>query len=107
MIAGVPGTGVKSKKPFWDSTSRAASSSSTRASRAPQTPKVTQDALQRAVDIMRSRVDSLGVSEPEIQTTGGNQITVGLPNVTDTDRAEQLRSGPPRSWTSMTGRPTR
>ena len=28
----------------------------------PQTPKVTQDALNRAVDIMRERVDQLGVS---------------------------------------------
>ncbi|HEY2259802.1 MAG TPA: protein translocase subunit SecD [Solirubrobacteraceae bacterium] len=53
----------------------------------PQTPKVTQDALNRAVDIMRQRVDQLGVSEPEIQTSGGNQITVGLPNVSDTQRA--------------------
>ena len=41
--------------------------------------KVTPDALNRAVDIMRSRVDSLGVSEPVIQTSGGNQISVGLP----------------------------
>src|SRR5947209_10855246 len=56
----------------------------------PQTPKVTQDALQRAVDIMRQRVDQLGVSEPQIQTTGGNQITVGLPNVSNTARAEKL-----------------
>jgi SecD/SecF fusion protein len=55
----------------------------------PQTPKVTQDALDRAVDIMRQRVDQLGVSQPEIQTSGGNQISVGLPNVRDTARAEQ------------------
>jgi SecD/SecF fusion protein len=54
-----------------------------------QTPKVTQDALSRAVDIMRSRVDQLGVSEPEIQTSGGNQISVGLPDVKDTARAVQ------------------
>jgi SecD/SecF fusion protein len=54
----------------------------------PQTPVVTQDALNRAVDIMRERVDQLGVSEPEIQTSGGNQITVGLPDVQDTARAE-------------------
>ena len=54
----------------------------------PQTPKVTQAALNRAVDIMRQRVDSLGVSEPEIQTTGSNLITVGLPDVQDTARAE-------------------
>ncbi len=55
-----------------------------------QTPVVTQDALTRAVDIMRQRVDQLGVTEPQIQTTGGNQITVGLPNVKDTARAERL-----------------
>ncbi len=54
----------------------------------PQTPKVTQDALNRAVDIMRERVDQLGVSEPEIQTTGSNLITVGLPDVQNTARAE-------------------
>jgi SecD/SecF fusion protein len=53
----------------------------------PQTPVVTQDALNRAVDIMRERVDQLGVSEPEIQTSGGNQISVGLPDVQDTERA--------------------
>ncbi len=50
---------------------------------------VNQTALNRAVDIMRQRVDQLGVSEPEIQTFGGNQISVGLPNVTDTSRAIQ------------------
>src|SRR5581483_11339555 len=54
-----------------------------------QTPVVTQDALQRAVDIMRERVDALGVTEPEIQTSGGNQITVGLPDVHDISRAEK------------------
>ncbi|HEY2162301.1 MAG TPA: protein translocase subunit SecD, partial [Solirubrobacteraceae bacterium] len=56
----------------------------------PQTPVVTQTALGRAVDIMRSRVDQLGVSDPSIQTSGGNQITAGLPNVKDTSRAEKL-----------------
>ena len=55
-----------------------------------QTPHVTQDALSRAVDIMRQRVDVLGVSEPEIQTVGGNLISVGLPNVKDTSRAERI-----------------
>jgi SecD/SecF fusion protein len=48
---------------------------------------VTPASLSRAVDIMRQRVDQLGVSEPEIQTTGGSQITVGLPDVTNTQRA--------------------
>jgi SecD/SecF fusion protein len=54
-----------------------------------QTPHVTQDALQRAVDIMRQRVDALGVSEPLIQTTGSDLITVGLPDVKDIARAEK------------------
>src|ERR1700684_1695447 len=50
---------------------------------------VNQPSLNRAVDIIRERVDQLGVSEPEIQTSGGNEISVGLPDVTDISRAEQ------------------
>jgi SecD/SecF fusion protein len=53
-----------------------------------QQPKVTSDALQRAVDIMRERVDQLGVSEPEIQRSGKDQITVSLPDVKNAQRAE-------------------
>src|SRR5437763_14500277 len=56
--------------------------------RTPQS-RVTQDALNRAVDLSRARVDQLGVAEPEIQTFGGNQISVALPDVTDTARAIQ------------------
>jgi SecD/SecF fusion protein len=55
----------------------------------PQQPKVTQEALDRAVDIIRERVDQLGVSEPEIQRAGSNQIEVGLPDVKNAKRAEQ------------------
>ncbi|HZE06392.1 MAG TPA: protein translocase subunit SecD, partial [Solirubrobacteraceae bacterium] len=51
--------------------------------------KVTPAALNRAVDIMRSRVDQLGVSQPEIQTDGQSQISVGLPDVSNINRAEQ------------------
>jgi SecD/SecF fusion protein len=50
---------------------------------------VNQNSLNRAVDIMRSRVDQLGVSEPEIQTSGSNEISVGLPDVSNINRAEQ------------------
>jgi SecD/SecF fusion protein len=55
-----------------------------------QTPHVTQTALQRAVDTMNQRVNQLGVSEPQISIAGGNQISVGLPDVQNTHRAEQL-----------------
>src|SRR5579884_2618879 len=56
----------------------------------PQTPHVTQAALQRAVDTMNQRVNQLGVSEPLISTQGHDQISVGLPDVQDTARAERL-----------------
>src|SRR6266511_2635982 len=55
----------------------------------PQQPKVTQEALDRAVDIIRERVDQLGVSEPEIQRAGSDQIEVGLPDVKNAGRAVQ------------------
>ncbi len=50
--------------------------------------KVDAESLNRAIDIMRKRVDQLGVSEPEIQRTGSDEIDVALPNVTNAGRAE-------------------
>src|SRR5215207_2484062 len=52
-----------------------------------QQPTVTQEALDRAVDIMRDRVDRLGVAEPELQRSGRNQIDVSLPGEKNADRA--------------------
>ncbi len=54
-----------------------------------QVPTVTPEALDRALDIIRSRVDQLGVGEPEIQRSGEDQISVGLPDVQDIRRAQQ------------------
>jgi SecD/SecF fusion protein len=54
----------------------------------PQVPTVTADAIDRAVDIIRERVDQLGVAEPEIQRAGSDQISVGLPSVQDIERAK-------------------
>src|SRR4051812_44755844 len=51
--------------------------------------KVTGDAIQRTMDIMRERIDTLGVAEPEIQRTGENQIDVSLPDVKNADQAQQ------------------
>jgi SecD/SecF fusion protein len=50
--------------------------------------KVTGDAINRSIDIMRERVDQLGVAEPEIQRTGSNQIDVSLPDVKNADQAQ-------------------
>src|SRR5919106_4205267 len=55
----------------------------------PQQPTVTQEALQRSLDIMRDRVDALGVAEPELLLAGEQQIEVNLPGVENADRAEQ------------------
>ncbi len=51
--------------------------------------KVTSEAINRALDVMRKRVDNLGVSEPEIQRSGSDQIDVSLPDVKNADEARQ------------------
>src|SRR4029453_1258280 len=48
---------------------------------------VTAESLQRALDIMRDRVDAFGVAEPELARTGEDQIEVNLPGVDDAERA--------------------
>src|SRR3954469_2901271 len=50
---------------------------------------VSSDSLGQAVQIIRQRVDALGVAEPEI-TRQGNAIVVNLPGVKDQERARQL-----------------
>jgi SecD/SecF fusion protein len=60
----------------------------------PQVPTVTPEALDRALDIIRSRVDQLGVGEPQIQRSGNNQISVGLPDVQNIRRAQDQVGSP-------------
>ncbi len=55
-----------------------------------QQPTVTPEGLDRALDIMRERVDTLGVAEPELQRSGRDQIDVSLPGVDDPDRAVDI-----------------
>jgi SecD/SecF fusion protein len=49
--------------------------------------QVNSDSIERAIDVMRKRVDALGVAEPEIQRSGPDQIDVSLPNVKNADEA--------------------
>ena len=49
----------------------------------PRDRKLTKEDLSRSVQIMRNRVDKLGVSEPEIRTQGNDQIAIQLPGVKD------------------------
>src|SRR5262245_35695411 len=53
------------------------------------TGKATGDQLDQALNIIRSRVDALGVAEPDI-TRQGQDIVVQLPGVKNRDRALEL-----------------
>ena len=48
------------------------------------------DAVDRAMQIIRNRVDGLGVAEPTIVKQGNDRIIVDLPGYTDAARAEEL-----------------
>jgi len=50
----------------------------------------TDSDLDRSVEIMRSRVDKIGVSEPEIRKQGSDQIVIELPGVHNQERAAAL-----------------
>jgi SecD/SecF fusion protein len=52
--------------------------------------KLQESDLDRSVEIMRSRVDKIGVSEPEIRKQGTDQIVIELPGVHDQARAAEL-----------------
>ncbi len=45
------------------------------------------DVVLRAMEILRNRIDALGVSEPVIQRQGEDDIIIQLPGVTDRDNA--------------------
>ncbi|MCE5299290.1 MAG: protein translocase subunit SecD [Spirochaetia bacterium] len=45
------------------------------------------DAVPRALEILRNRIDELGVAEPLIQQEGEKQIVIQLPGVKDPERA--------------------
>jgi SecD/SecF fusion protein len=49
-----------------------------------------EGAVDRAMQVIRNRVDGLGVAEPMIQKSGQDRIIVDLPGYTDAERAEDL-----------------
>jgi SecD/SecF fusion protein len=51
------------------------------------------DAVARAMEIIRNRVDQYGVSEPSIQRQGSRRIIVELPGVAREEEAKQLIQG--------------
>ena len=59
---------------------------------APQRPDVpvTDETMERALAVVRRRVDALGVAEPVIQRQGARRIVVELPGVVDPAQARQV-----------------
>ncbi len=48
------------------------------------------EALDRALKVVRTRIDQFGVSEPIVQKSGDNRITVELPGIDDPERAQEV-----------------
>src|SRR5664279_501966 len=57
------------------------------------------EAIDRALKVVRNRIDEFGVSEPVVQKVGTDRIVVELPGVDDRARAEALV---PVSYTHLT-----
>ncbi len=51
------------------------------------------DAVTRAIEIIRNRIDQYGVSEPSIQKQGARRIIVELPGVAKREEAKNLLQG--------------
>ena len=51
------------------------------------------NAIEQTTNILRNRINELGVSEPIVQRQGVDRISVDLPGVQDTARAKQILGG--------------
>ena len=52
--------------------------------------RVTRAEMEQAVSVIQQRVNSLGVTEPEIQIQGEDQVIVNIPGITDQQRAVEV-----------------
>jgi preprotein translocase subunit SecD len=64
-----------------------------RAGGTPLTQTEIRDAIRRVIEILRTRIDKFGVSEPSITTQGEDRIVVELPGSKDPDRARNVVMG--------------
>jgi SecD/SecF fusion protein len=62
----------------------------------PQQPTVDSGSMERAIDIIRSGCDQLGVSEIEVSRVGSDQIQVGIPGATSVGKATECATKPAR-----------
>jgi len=51
------------------------------------------NSIDRAVQVVRNRIDQYGVSEPVIQKKGSNRLVVELPGVSNTEEVRKLLQG--------------
>ena len=60
--------------------------------------------LRGSFEILRTRIDRFGVTQPNIQKLGGGQILVELPGIKDVERAKKLlqSSAQLEFWKHMT-----
>jgi len=63
------------------------------------------EAVTRAMEIIRSRIDRFGVTEPSILQQGNNRIVVELPGVDDEERVRGLLRGTARLEFRMVAEP--
>jgi SecD/SecF fusion protein len=52
-----------------------------------QVKSVSGEDIDRSIEIIRERIDTLGVSEPEVSRLGTTEISVSLPDITNAQRA--------------------
>jgi len=64
----------------------------------PQQPTLDSASMERAVDIIRSGCDQLGVSEIEVARVGADQIQVGIPGATSVGKATECATKPARLY---------
>ncbi len=64
----------------------------------PQQPTIDDASMERAVDIIRSGCDQLGVSEIEVARVGNDQIQVGIPGATSVGKATECATKPARLY---------
>jgi SecD/SecF fusion protein len=64
----------------------------------PKDHEITDEDMARSVEIMRNRVDKLGVSEPEIRKQGADQISIQLPGINDPGQAAALIGKTAQLW---------
>src|SRR3954470_1536706 len=51
--------------------------------------EVSGEDIEDSINIIEKRINSLGVSESEVARLGQNEITIGLPGITDANRAAE------------------